>query len=170
VALTGTPGTGKSSVAGELVRRGYNVIDLNSFAQEHGLFQGYDEQRQCRIYDLGAISERIERLRAQDLIIEGLISHLLPVDISIVLRCRPSVLEKRLRIRDYPIEKVRENMEAEALNVIACESRDLLKTYEIDTPLMGVGGVADSVERIIEGRGDDFTEKIDFIGEVIGWY
>ncbi len=175
VALTGTPGTGKSSVADTLGRRGFSIIDLNSLAHGLGLFKGYDEARKCWLYDLEAISEHVAAIKVEEssdraTILEGLVSHLLPVDLIIVLRCRPSILEGRLRAKGYDKEKIRENLEAEALNILSQESHDEGEAYEIDTTYMNIEEVADSVEHIIRGDGAKYRKRLDFLEDVMSWY
>jgi adenylate kinase len=53
---------------------------------------------------------------------EGHLSHLLPVDGVWLVRCDPQVLRGRLAARKYPTSKVLENLEAEALDVILQEA------------------------------------------------
>ncbi len=43
VAVTGTPGTGKSSVCDALVRRGYHVVDLDDAARGMGLTEAGED-------------------------------------------------------------------------------------------------------------------------------
>ena len=67
------------------------------------------------------------------LILEGHFSHHF-ADWSIVLRLLPSELEARLEARGYSAEKIRENLEAEALDVILVEAVEICsRVDEIDT-------------------------------------
>ena len=50
-AITGTPGTGKTSVSGELRSRGYDVIDMNVHIREHGLLGELDRDRDTHEVD-----------------------------------------------------------------------------------------------------------------------
>ena len=43
VGITGTPGVGKSTVSKILAHR-FRVIDIHSYAEKNGLFEGYDEK------------------------------------------------------------------------------------------------------------------------------
>ena len=43
VAVTGTPGTGKSSVCDILAQRGYHVVDLDAAAAEMGLTEAGED-------------------------------------------------------------------------------------------------------------------------------
>ena len=63
------------------------------------------------------------RVITEDSILEGHFSHEFDnIDKIIVLRCDPKVLVKRLSERGYSKEKVRENLEAEAIGTIYSES------------------------------------------------
>ena len=149
IALTGTPGTGKSTVAEELARRGYLIIKVNDTIGPYVLEQ--DTERDARIVDTDRWSAEFPH---QEGIVEGHLSHLLPADKVIVLRCRPDILKKRLIMRGYHPEKVEENVEAEMLDVIlveALEEHAPGKIYEIDETDMPVPAVADMIERIITG-------------------
>lgn len=47
--------------------------------------------------------------------IDGHLSHLLPVDAVIILRCHPTELERRLKERGYASEKIQANVEYEMI-------------------------------------------------------
>src|SRR5881396_1815763 len=114
VAVTGTPGTGKTSACDVLSRRGYAVIDLDDVARKEGLIVGRDESRGTDEVDIDALRERL-RIPAKVAFLKAHYSHLMDVNIAIVLRCRPSALGQRLAGRGWSPEKVRENVEAEAI-------------------------------------------------------
>lgn len=154
IALTGTPGTGKSSVC-RLLSKKYRVIDLNALVIREKLHCGVDSERDTLIADTDALEKRIWALvgtEASDVILEGHLSHHLSIpDVIIVLRASPSELELRLRSRGYNESKIRENVEAEMLDVILVESVDSSeKVYEIDTTGMPVNDVAGKVDEIIQ--------------------
>ncbi|HOK27516.1 MAG TPA: AAA family ATPase, partial [Methanomassiliicoccaceae archaeon] len=108
VALTGTPGTGKST-AGELLRiRGYTVVEISDIVREGKVTTVLDEERGSLEVDTDELDEAIHReLPSRDAIVVGHLSHYLSVDLIIVLRCRPSVLAKRLSARGWAEAKVR---------------------------------------------------------------
>jgi len=161
-ALTGVPGAGKSSAAEELERRGYHVIRFEELLD--GAVVGYDEEAESRIVDV----EKIE-LKGEPEIVVGHLAHELDVDAVIVLRADPSIIEERLRARGYSEQKVKENAEAEAIDVITIESLESgKKVYEIDGSVMSINEIADCVEEIIEGRGERFRPgAIDFSSYIL---
>jgi len=72
----------------------------------------------------------------------------------VVLRCSPDVLEARLAARGYAREKVRENAEAEALDVILFETLEVHPqetVLEIDTTDRSPAETADLIEGFIQG-------------------
>jgi len=163
LALTGTPGTGKSTVA-DMVDFGFTVVHLNDLIKE-GYSVGLDEERGCLIADIPGLSGYVKGLKG-DVILEGHISHLLPADIVVVLRASPAMLRERIRARGWSDAKVRENVEAEALDVVLVEALEAnKKVYEIDTTNRTPMQVRDAVLEIIRGTdkygpgGVDFSEE-----------
>jgi len=57
VGLTGTPGTGKSTVSSELRSRGKIVYDINQVAIDHKFVFAYDEERQTYEVDLSRLNK-----------------------------------------------------------------------------------------------------------------
>ncbi len=169
VALTGTPGTGKSSVAEELRRRGYRVESVNELADKFGCVMGIEDD--VRIVDVERLAEEIEHLRGEEItIVEGHLSHLLNPDVTIVLRCHPEKLKKRLESRGWRKDKVLENLEAEIVDSILMEAMGNRKLYEIDATDMTPQELADVIEEILkdgEENKDRYRPgKIDWIMEV----
>lgn len=171
VALTGTPGTGKSSVGSALERRGYLVIDLDEAARREGAIVGRDEARQTDEVDVDAL-RRVLRIPAKVAFLKGHYSHRMDVNLAIVLRCRPSVLRGRLEARGWPEEKVRENVEAEAIDVILQEASSRLPfVFEIDTTAATAAQTAERVLAILQGKGEGHEPgSIDWSDEVLSWY
>lgn len=160
VALTGVPGTGKTTVAAALgERHGWRVVGLNGFARDHGLLGETDAARGSRVIDMDDLAEALNREYATvlpALLVEGHFAHEMDVDLVVLLRCDPVVLVERLRARGWGEEKVRENVEAEALDVLAQEVLDAAQdagadACELDVTGMGVEEAADAVYAIAEG-------------------
>ncbi|MGE5379300.1 MAG: adenylate kinase family protein [Candidatus Saccharibacteria bacterium] len=173
VSITGTPGTGKSSAGAILQASGHRVVELGDLIKEHGLHEGMDEQRGSLEVDVDVLSARLPELLPQgDVILIGHLSHLVPTDLVIVLRCRPSILEKRLRSRGWPIAKIKENVEAEALDVILVEAVESgTEVLEIDTTSIEPGDVAAAVEDILKGERKKYAVgNLDWSSEVLDWF
>jgi adenylate kinase len=100
-------------------------------------------------------------------VLESHLAHLLDVDRVVVLRCRPDVLESRLRERGERDAKARENAESEALDVVlteAVETHGAERVYEIDTTDVGAEAVAAEIEAAVAGERDPSAGTVDFTG------
>ena len=158
--ITGTPGTGKSTLGEELSRRGHPVMHLVDTLRPYIL--EHDETRDTDIVDEERWAEEFPRF---DGIVEGHLAHYLPCDLIVILRCRPDVLEGRLRNRGYIDEKVRENVQAEALDVILQETVERFREdqiYEIDGTTLSTEKEADIVEQILRGDRSPSYGMIDW--------
>ncbi|MDI6888973.1 MAG: adenylate kinase family protein [Methanocellales archaeon] len=173
IAITGTPGTGKSSVC-KILKRHYPVIDLNKLIEKKKLYTGVDKERGSKIVDIGALIEHVTHLNLKNTIVfDGHIAHYLPVDIVIVLRASPSELRRRLDKQGFSEAKIKENVEAEALDVILVEAVERSdNVYEIDTSGKEVEEVAECVMEIIKDpnkhRDRYKTGSVDWSEEVFG--
>jgi len=148
VALTGTPGVGKSTAARILRERGYDVESVSELAEKFDCITG--EVKGSKIVDVNTLADKIEREGLR--IIEGHLSHHLNPDIAIVLRCNPKILKKRLSRKGWAEEKILENLEAEITDVILLEAMDIKKVCEIDTTKMRAEEVANAQEEEIKNE------------------
>lgn len=173
IALSGTPGAGKSTVAAILSERGHEAIELSHIIKEKELLGVFDEARGTYEVDVDLLDIEILKLRSDDpLILVGHLSHLLSVELIIILRCSPSLLEKRLAIRGWHESKVHENLEAEACDVILIEALDSgVEVCEIDTTDLSTLSVVDAVEEILHGEREKYAPgNIDWSEEVLDWF
>ena len=160
LAITGTPGTGKTSVCKSKAHE-LECIDLNSVIEEHGFYTGLDRERGCLIADLNKLEEYVRQRHEHEqqeqeqklLVLESHLAHLLKPapDVAIVLRANPAVLAERLKQKGFPPQKINENVEAETLDVILIEAVELCDiVYEVDTSEKRVEEVATVVREIID--------------------
>lgn len=169
IALTGTPGTGKTSAAARL--SDITVIDLRKLSQENAERFVFDQDHDCLEIDLTELQALIPEVSG-NAIIEGHLSHLLENDLVIILRCSPKVLAERLSIRNWPPEKIKENQEAEAVDVIMIEAMESdHEVLEVDTTSLSPAEVADAIEDIIAGERNKYKPgNIDWSSEVMEWF
>ncbi len=165
IALTGTPGTGKTTIC-HILGKKYRIIDINRMITDEGLHTGRDEMRGSLVADIEALQGRLDELvkgETVTIIIEGHLSHYLEgSDVVIVLRTRPGVLAHRLEERAYSKEKVRENMEAEALDVILVEATlKHNRIYEVETTTSSPKDAAILVDSIIEHLSAGNFEQVE---------
>jgi adenylate kinase len=153
VALSGTPGTGKSAVAAALRRR-WTSIEVGDLAVAVGAGR--------RV--AGGVEVDLPRLRrrlANGTVLDGIdfvaghLAHLLPLRGVVLLRCHPAELELRLsRARRGSPSDRRENATAEATDVLLVEAvRSGRTVWEVDTTGRTVASVAREVERRARLRG-----------------
>ncbi len=121
IAVIGAPGSGKTTLAKRLASKiGCNYLNVGSLARERGFILGVDHERDSLILDDERISEEIRNLvSGKCLVVETISPRAVPKDlviIAVVIRCRPSILLKRLRARGYSPNKIRENIEYEAID------------------------------------------------------
>lgn len=180
IALTGTPGTGKTTVCGILgehsqYRKQFRIIDLNEIVLGEKLYTGKDEARDTYEADMDKLKERVKQIiseapQGMDIIMEGHLSHFLHADVIIVLRTRPVALRKRLgKRKNYSFSKVKENANAEALDVILVESAERSKNvFEINTTDINPLAVVKSVIAIIESLKLGKTPE-DYLPGKLNW-
>ncbi len=114
VAITGAPGTGKTSIAELAKLSGWDVISVETLAKKHGLLGPLDLEEQAKEIDIETLSRTLGSIKGP-LIIDGHLSHHLEVDAIVILRCNPSVLRERLQQRSYPEWKIESNLEWELI-------------------------------------------------------
>lgn len=162
VAVTGTPGTGKTT-ATERLDTDLDVVHLNDAIEAEELYTEVDEARDSKVADLEAVREWLDG--RDDVLVESHLAHLLDADRVVVLRCAPGELERRLIERGEPAAKARENAESEALDVILSEAVRVhgeRNVYEIDATDRDPGEVADEIAAAIAGDRDPSAGDVDF--------
>lgn len=166
IFITGTPCTGKTTIASKLNGR---LIKINDLAIEHGFVVGIDEKKGYKVIDIDKLSDYVDNLISNSderLIFEGHLSHLCSgADKVIVLRLRPEILEKRLNTRSYSDAKIRENLEAEAIGVCSAEAYEKYadKVYELDVSDLKIDEAVKLVSDVISNGGDYPVGSVDFM-------
>ena len=170
IFITGTPCTGKTTLASKLNGR---LIKINDLAISHDFVLGIDENKGYRVIDIDKLSDYIGELIAgcdELLIFEGHLSHLCDgADKVIVLRVHPDVLKERLKARNYSDAKIRENLEAEALGVCSAEAYEKYqdKVYELDLTNLAIDEAVDLIEDTIANGKDHPAGSVDFMDWII---
>lgn len=198
-ALTGTPGTGKTTVARILRDRGVPVLDLKRYVDDPRFDEGPDAaHHDAHVIDEAALNDHLidhlgdELVAAQPglddaafagpVFIESHFAHELAiVDRILVLRCHPRGLERRLADRGWPAAKVRANTAAEAMDLILQEAADhrdeaaaegyALHVAQVDTTDTPAEAVADEVWRLATTAPVNLQiAHLEWSREVLGWY
>ena len=169
LAVTGTPGTGKTTITERLASAvDVSIVHLNDEIRERGLWSERDAERDSLVADLDAVDDALGDWHG---VVESHLAHHLAVDRVVVLRCRPDVLESRLRERGESAATARENAESEALDVILAEAVDehgRESVYEIDTTDRSPAAVADEVRAVLEDDCEPSAGDVDFTEYLAG--
>jgi adenylate kinase len=155
VGVTGTPGTGKKSVAPRLAKLiGAKCMSLNEVARSFGLLTKRGAEWEV---DADRLRTRLDVLAGPSV----LYGHLLPYSVDpqlvshvVVLRCEPKVLKRRLLGRGYPPRKVMDNVESELIGLVSSEAFEAFgerRTFEVDTSEATPESAARLAKRVMEG-------------------
>lgn len=140
--VTGTPGTGKTTLAKKLsLLLDYTYFDVNSFVKTAHIYSSYDRKRHTYVVDEVRLARSLIKVRAATLknasrapktvqkgiIFDSHMSHYMPskyADLCIVTSCSLRALQQRLRRKGYSPAKVRENLDAEIFDTCLSEAHE----------------------------------------------
>ena len=163
VAVTGTPGVGKST-ATALLEDEYDVTHLNDrIKSDDDLWTERDADRDTLVADLDAVADALGDWSG---VLDSHLAHRFDVDRVVVLRCHPETVEKRLHDRGESAATVAENSESEALDVILSEAvgeHGAENVYEVDATDLDPDAVAGAIRDAIEGDRDPSAGTVDFM-------
>lgn len=165
VAVSGTPGTGKSTATDRL-ETDFEIVHLNEVIEREGLVEGSDPERDTVIADMAAVEAWLDE--RDDVVIESHLTHHLEADRVIVLRCHPDELTRRLRERGDSASKIQENVESETLDIILAEAVQTHgedHVFEIDTSGRKPGEVATEIDAVIAGEREPRVGIVSFVDQ-----
>ncbi|HTT35308.1 MAG TPA: AAA family ATPase [Thermoplasmata archaeon] len=162
-ALTGTPGTGKSTVA-RLLGPGIGVEEVGARALATGAGRRMGPGVEV---DLGRLARSVRGTPVPPQVVVGHLAHLLPIRRTIVLRCHPVELGRRLaRARRGTAADRRANAVAEATDLILLEATRLGRSViEIDTTRRAPASVARAIRAWVLGGRPPRTPRIDWLAD-----
>ena len=127
VGLTGTPGTGKTTVAKAISDLAV-TLNVSDLAEERGFLGSFEPDEEVKEIDIENLVPVLEEewITEPDglTIIEGHLAHHLPCDVVVVLRCDPDILRERLEKRGYSEKKINDNVEWELMGSMWNEYED----------------------------------------------
>ena len=163
VAVTGTPGTGKTT-ATDLLETDLDVVHLNDVIKSEGFSTDTDEERGSLVADMDAVAEWLEG--REDAVVESHLAHNFEADRVVVLRAHPETVVERLRGRGDSDSKAYENAESEALDVVLSEAvhhHGTEDVYEIDTTDREPSDVAAEIAAVIAGEREPSAGTVSYV-------
>ncbi|BBG24325.1 adenylate kinase family protein [Sulfuracidifex tepidarius] len=135
ILVTGTPGTGKSTLAMEISKElSLKLVSVSSLVIERKLYFDYDQLRKSYVMD----EERLVKVLKEEVRDGAVVETIYPSvvenpDKVILLRKDPRVLYQELMKRGWSELKSAENAMAEAIGYVASEAWETFKNVcEID--------------------------------------
>ena len=150
VAVTGTPGVGKTTISKLLAKAlGYEYVSIREFALEKNIGQQVGDEIEI---DVNELAEKMSKnLKGRNVVVDGHLSHFIPADVVIVLRSHPRIIAERLKSRKYPPKKLAENVEAELVDVILIEALEGNENViEIDTTGKTPGEIVNEILNLLK--------------------
>lgn len=141
IAVTGTPGTGKTAVAKKLAKK-YNAeyVDVNKVIEDNKLRESYDKKRNAYVVDIKKLNAVLTKIihaakkNKKSLVIDSHLSHYLPakyVNRCYVTKTSLQKLKKRLQKRGYSKKKIEENIQCEIFDVCLMEAQEAAHKVKI---------------------------------------
>ena len=164
ISISGTPGTGKTTIARLLSKKlRASLIDTRFLVKKYNIKTSLDKKRKTRVIDTKklAAAAKKEAKNKKLVIFEGHLSHLVHADLTVILRTSPAEIKRRLKKKGWSRKKIRENVEAEAIGVISAETKNGI---EIDTTKKSPKNVASIIIKLLKNRPVK-RKRIDWIKE-----
>ena len=141
IAISGTPGCGKTSLSKLFESNDIPVYSVKQLAEQFECIGVEDQSDGAQEIDIHRLSDEWENEDTGLVIIEGHLSHFLDLDAIVLLRCNPNEIETRLRSREYSVQKIKANTEWE---LIAGNWSELLE-FEIELPIIELDSTSSSL-------------------------
>jgi adenylate kinase len=166
LAISGTPGTGKTATGMLLAKKlRLEVLELSQLVEREKLYSSRDRARDTLVANMEALEEHLAALLPQarrTYLVLGHFADIVPDELLkylVILRCHPIVLADRLKARQWAHTKILENIQAEILG--ECTSQAMHrhpadKIFEVDVSQLTKEEVANRIEKIFSGQSTEF--------------
>lgn len=159
IALTGVPGSGKSTVCNILRLMGFDCRSALSLTGSESCADGEEVDTEC-LGQLWKINSE------SNIVIESHLSQLLPVEYVIILERSPEKIMEILKFRGYPDQKISANIDSLLTGVIFYDASERLPTTRIFTvrsdnlsPYMTAVKVSSIVRDIFDRKAEKNVKK-----------
>lgn len=161
ILITGTPGTGKSTLSSEISDlSSLEWINISEIAKANNWFEEYDANLACHVLDDDKVIEELEeKMQEGGKIVDYHGCDLFPeewFDIVFVLTTDNTLLYDRLKRRGYNGKKLENNIQCEIFQTLLDEARNAYKE--------------NIVYQLISNTPDDMNSNIDRICQWIETY
>ncbi len=173
ISITGTPGCGKSSLAQHAISRSkkFEVSEVIELAEKFGCVGEIDGIDDARPIDIEKLAEQLvdgwNKKPKCTKFIDGHLSHLLPVDAIVIIRCNPETLTERNRERGWKESKIIDNEEWELLGGPWNEYEEWgeLPCLELDSTAQNVESLFETIECWIRDgfKPESPEDRIDWV-------
>ena len=171
IAVTGTPGTGKTTISKKLAKalKNCELINANDIVKEKRLFSSYAEDgamvvKMTRLNQ--EINRRVRSSRADFVIVDGHLLCEMKIDgaVAIVIREHLHTLLKRLKQRKYGRKKIEDNIVSEGIDYCGIRAANYYKkVYELE------GGKVALSSAIKIAKGETVSlPDVELLGELNG--
>lgn len=163
ILITGTPGTGKTSLASLIAERlSIKHVNVGDVIEQHNCYEGRDEELETNILDEEKLLDILEIVFQEaeeenvSIVADFHVCEIFPerwFDLVLVLRSATDVLYDRLTARGYNDKKRDENMQSEIMQVILDEARDAYDPSIVhEVPSNSVEDIENNVQRVLQWR------------------
>ncbi|MFX1253000.1 MAG: adenylate kinase family protein [Promethearchaeota archaeon] len=160
IYFCGTPGTGKTTIA-KIISDKYRLkyVEINDLIVENDLYLGIDILRNSLIVDEETLTVHLEEiiLSTPRLCLVGhpiMLSESIKriIDEIFLIRCRPGALRQRLQQRNYSRSKIEENVEAEIMDIVKEDAKEIFgrNVIEIDTTTQSIQETIMYIQQVLE--------------------
>ena len=133
ILITGTPGTGKSTLGKKLAEevKELKYINIGDLSKEKGFLGDWDETYECHELDEDPLLDHLEvPVASGGVIIDHHVCDFFPerfFDIVFVLRTNNTTLHDRLTERKYNSKKLEDNLQCEIFQTVLDEAKESYK-------------------------------------------